>query len=214
VPFPRAHQRITWFGDAWQQQEEWSTGLRVDGTVPPTLAQLQALDDAFSTHIMSSGFMSISTPVRYVGLKVAPQDVNGLYGDGQAKEFLRPSVQTGVPGIGLPQATVVATLTTDTPRGLANEGRMYLPSTSNLPASDGRLSGQTVVGIRDAVIAFINAVDAVGIGSVSVFSKGTPMLPNGVARDVTGVRIGRVVDTQRRRRNSIPELYIAGVTNP
>ncbi len=210
MPFPSAHQRIVWFGDGWTQQEEWSTGLRVNGTVPPTAAQLEALDNAFAP-LMNSLNIFVTNSVRYLGVKVAPQDVNGLYGvDGQARERLRETPIIGGGQGGLPQATIVATLTTATPRGLANEGRMYLPATGRTAGADGRIAEGMANGIRQDIITFIAAVEAVGIGTVSIFSKGTPTQPGGAVRDVTGVRIGRVIDTQRRRRNSIAELYVSG----
>lgn len=214
MPFPNAHLRVSWFGDGWAQQEEWSTGLRLDSTAMPSDAQMQALDAAFGA-LFTNPNLAITSSVRYLGLKVAPQDVNGRYpADAQSKEFLRATpLQTNGAG-GLPQATLAATLTTATPRGLANEGRMYLPATVIQPAADGRVSTGIAEDYMEAVITFINAVNDVGVGLVTVFSAGTPKTPVGAKREVTGVRVGRVVDTQRRRRNSIAELYVsAGLGN-
>lgn len=206
MPFPRPHLRVTWFGDAWAQQEEWSTGLRLDGTTLPTPSQLEALDTAFAILFSGPG-VAPANGVRYLGVKVAPQDVNGKYGaEGQAVEYIRPAPLTANFGTGLPQATMVATLTTATPRGLANEGRMYLPATVHRAAPDGRVVEGVATDLLSAMQNFLPAVDAVGIGQVTVFSATRA----GAARDVTGVRIGRVVDTQRRRRNRIAELYVSG----
>lgn len=210
MPFPRPHLKVTFFGDGWSQQEEWSTGLRLDGQTMPTDAQMTSLENAFVALFGNSALVT-SQHVRYLGCKVAPQDVSGLYGaDGNAKEKLRTTPLAGTGTGGLPQATVVATLTTASPRGLANEGRMYLPSTGMLPIADGRVMATTATGVATAVVTFLNAVDAIGIGNVAVFSK----TREGAARDVTGVRVGRVIDTQRRRRNHIPELYVTAATNP
>jgi hypothetical protein len=214
MPFPNAHLRVTWFGDGWASQEEWSTGLRINGIAMPSAAQLDSLDAAFAA-LFSNPNIVTTRAVRYLGVKVAPQDVNGLYGaSGVAKEKLRATPLATTNAGGLPQATMVATLTTATPRGLANEGRMYLPATTLVPADDGRIVAGIAESYRDAVVTFINAVDAVGLGPVSVFSKGTPKTPGGAVRDVTGVRLGRVVDTQRRRRNRIPEMYVSAATGP
>lgn len=215
MPYPSAHLRVAWFGDGWSQQEEWSTGLRIDGTTMPTDAQMTSLDSAFAVLIATSA-LATSNAVRYLGVKVSPQDADGLYGAGTAKEKIRSTVQVGnSANTGLPQSTVVATLTTATPRGPANEGRMYLPATSNTAGVDGRMLSATAVSINSAVVTFINSVNAIGIGQVSVFSKGTPLSPGGAKRPVTGVRTGRVIDTQRRRRNRITELYVsAAVGNP
>ena len=215
MPFPNPHLRVTWFGDGWSQQEEWSTGLRINGVVMPTDAQMTSLDSAFSA-LFADAALSTSGAVRYLGCKVAPQDVNGLYGNtGVAKEKIRATPQAlPTTATGLPQATVVATLTTATPRGRANEGRMYLPATWKVASADGRISSGDATAIATAVVTFINAVDAVGLGAVSVFSKGNLLTPAGAVRDVKGVRIGRVIDTQRRRRNRIAEMYVLAATAP
>ena len=209
MPFPNAHTRITWFGDAYSQQEEWSTGVRLNGVAAPSPAQLDSLDAAFAA-LFSSGALETSGAVRYLGVKSAPQDVAGLY-PANASALIKLRAQPlvgGSQGMGLPQATIVATLTTATPRGLANEGRMYLPATAHTPTIEGRISSAQATAVASAVVTFVNAVDAVGIGTVSVFSK----VLAGAVRDVTGVRIGRVIDTQRRRRNRIPELYVRAST--
>lgn len=203
MTYPSSHLRVTWFGDAWMQQEEWSTGLRLDGTTLPTTAQMDALDTAFQT-LFSSSAAKTSYGARYWGVKVAPQNSEGLYGEtGQAVEKIRPAVHFTANSGGLPQATLAVTLTTGTLRGLANEGRMYLPATSHLPSDDGRITLAQADALRSVVVDFIVAVNAVGLGPVTVFSK----VGTGAKRAVNGVRVGRVIDTQRRRRNQISEEY-------
>jgi hypothetical protein len=174
----------------------------------PTPAQLTSLDNAFASLFSNNG-LSVVAAIRYLGVKVSPQNADGLYGgDANAVEKIRAAPLVG-PGVGgLPQATIVASLKTATPRGLANEGRMYLPSSSRMPEVNGRLPSSTAEVIANLVATFISSVNAVGLGDVTVFSK----TREGAARKVTGVRLGRVVDTQRRRRNQITELYVDATT--
>jgi hypothetical protein len=175
----------------------------------PSAAQLTSLDNAFAT-LFSGTSLSVLSAVRYLGLKVSPQNVEGQYGGDSvnAVEKLRTTPLVGAGAAGLPQATIVASLKTAMPRGLANEGRMYLPASARMPDATGRLPVQTAEQIASAVATFVSSVNAVGLGNVTVFSK----TREGAARAVTGVRLGRVVDTQRRRRNQIAELYVDATT--
>jgi hypothetical protein len=210
MPFPRAHTRIAWSGIGWNSQEEWSTGLRLDSVAVPTAAQMSSLSAAFVT-LYNSAALQTSSGLTYLGLKAAPVTVDGKYPAGaSAVEWVHPTgIGTSHPS-GLPQATIAVTFTTATKRGLANEGRMFLPATSLTPSSDGRITNAQATSIANAVVSFVNAVDAVGVGSATVFSQ----VREGAARDITGVRVGRVIDTQRRRRNNIAEMYVTAATGP
>jgi hypothetical protein len=203
---------LAFSGDAWSQQEEWSTGLRIDGVAMPTPAQMTSYDTAFAA-LFSSSALQTAAQVRYLGVKASPQNVDGKYGaEGLSVERLRPTPLDGGTGGALPQATIAATLTTITPRGAANEGRMYLPATAMKPAGDGRITVAEALAIANAVATFLSAVNNAGAGRATVFSKGTPTAPGGAARQILAVRVGRVIDTQRRRRNQIAELYVANAT--
>lgn len=217
MAFPSPHLRVTWFGDAWNSVEEWSTGLRIDGETMPDATQMTALDTAFNALYVNTA-LGTSGGTRYLGLKVAPQTEDGLYGDGvNSLEKIRVTPTAGPGLVGVPQNTIAATLTTALSRGLANEGRMYLPCTNHKAAVDGRITIVQAEAIRAAMITFLDAVNDVGIGRITVYSRGRKeggTYGPGAAHAVTGVRIGRVIDTQRRRRNHLAEEYVTGVISP
>jgi hypothetical protein len=54
-------------------------------------------------------------------------------------------------------------------------------------------------------VALIGAINGAGAGPVSVGSS----LGAGSLLPVNGIRLGKVVDTQRRRRNAIAEEYVS-----
>lgn len=120
------------------------------------------------------------------------------------------AVSTGVPlvGAGVPsqplQCATVWSLLTGIP-GRSYRGRMYWPkwtgtvnaqfrnsSVNDSMAQNAALFINTIAGASVAGATFVPAVASVTLGEV------TP---------VTSLRIGNVIDTQRRRRDNNPETY-------
>lgn len=109
------------------------------------------------------------------------------------------------PGASVPgQLTLAVTLTTGLTRGRGHAGRFYPPSGhgSSVPSTDGRVSIGAAQSHGITAKALINSINAINAGKVVVLS----VLDQKVV-EVTGVAVGRVVDTQRRRRSSLPEDY-------
>lgn len=210
MPYPAPHVYVTWFGDAFGEVENWQVGLRIAAPfVPPTTDELEALDAAFAT--LLSANVAFPAGRRYLGVKVAPQDVNGRYPDGvDAVEYLRPTPVSGGSGAGYPQIALVLSMRTARSRGYASNGRMYIPSSLGITAGTGLISAADAGNAATAGATFIGAVNAVGIGIASVMST----VGTGRSEPITGVRVGRVMDTQRRRRNQLPETYTEPVPVP
>jgi hypothetical protein len=110
----------------------------------------------------------------------------------------------------LPQATIVLSLRTASSFGGGNFGRMYLPHTA-LPmiANSAVSEDSTTSALASAAADFLDAVTErinLDSGSVifpAVMSQGAT--PSG--KKITKVLVGRVTDTQRRRRNRLDEGY-------
>lgn len=119
-----------------------------------------------------------------------------------------------VPGTGSmagpPQCTIAISLTTPYLRGLAHAGRIYPPS-AVMVESDGRNSAVPTGNSATAAALLIGAINSSNGGQVVVYSG----VRGQTANVVNGVRVGRVVDTQRRRRRNLVEDYqvhvIAGI---
>jgi hypothetical protein len=238
VTYPNAHGYVSVIGSAYGGTEKWQFGFRIDpapvgnqATADTIAPYVQAWWKATAPYVAGVDRFGSLTTHTLDEVKVAQIDVDGKYklDVPSASHFFVPVlVGTDAPAAGqLPQGTVVATLTTALPRGLASKGRIFLPPSSEyLPGADGRIPVGGADHLRDSVLKLIRAIngDAL-VGNVTVFSRGRGVpaynadkhrveytFPNpGSKQIVTGVRVGRVVDTQRRRRRSLLETPEAGV---
>jgi len=209
--YPNEHKLLTASGTLFTGTlERWSFGLRFYDQPtfhPPTQAMVDACKPAFATWFDSAvtigGTHSLDT------LKLATIDVNGRYPAGHS-----PSIATFVPpefpavaAVGLPgQISMVVSLRTVKPRGIAHAGRIYLPPSSLQVGSDGRWSTAQALGAANATRTLLNALNLVtDLGDLAVFSD----VGAGDFEYVTGVRVGRVPDTVRRRRRQLVEDYQA-----
>lgn len=195
--------------------EIWACGVRSMGFVLPQY--LQGVSDAAAVAWRSwasgtgSGF-SIDSTIDKVTTRVI--SVAGLSTD--IAESAVPAgagggVSTNVPN----QCTVVLSLLTGKP-GRGNRGRMYLPTLSLSIGSKGRLNtgaAALMLGPAKKLIDDLNLALQVGPTSsdnrIGIQSKVGPH-----ATQVTEVRMGDVVDTQRRRRDALVENYATASVNP
>lgn len=108
------------------------------------------------------------------------------------------------------QSALAISMTTGFSRGPAHRGRYYLPMPSVQilpdgtvnPAFTAQILGTTKVFIEG--LADVPGVDIATSPTPAVFSR---KLGSPAHRTITGVAIGKVLDTQRRRRRSLPENY-------
>lgn len=232
--FSEQHFYLTAIGDCYGQAERWQFGLRMTlVAVTPDTPQTVTLDLAddvqnwFTSGGAADGFGAPSTH-RLTELKGALIGTDGKYVPGTTSysHFYLPPVVTGnsAPSGQVPQSTIAATLTTGVPRGLASKGRIYLPPSIRYvpdPAT-GLISTTAADQLANSVKNLIAGINGSAyVDAVQVMSQGRGVkvenvakkrydwtYPNeGVSSPVTGVRVGRVVDTQRRRRRQLVENY-------
>lgn len=103
---------------------------------------------------------------------------------------------------GPPQCTVALSLTTSLSRGPAHLGRVF-PPTAALVDVTGRVGTGQTPGMASAFKDLIIALNTANTGKVVVYSGTRGQW----VQQVLGVRCGRVVDTQRRRRRNLLEEY-------
>ena len=71
--------------------------------------------------------------------------------------------------------------------------------------ADGRIDPGEVTVVKNAFNTLLTDLNAIDAGfKVAVMSRKAGAA---IGRNVTGVEIGRVLDTQRRRRNKLAEAY-------
>jgi len=107
-----------------------------------------------------------------------------------------------------PQTAIVASLRTSTPGG-SGRGRLYWPAMGATLNTNGRLVTPTSVNFAGDMVTYLNSIrdilatnfPLIGF-NLAVRSKATRSTPH-----VTRIQVGNVLDTQRRRRDSLPESY-------
>jgi hypothetical protein len=227
--YDRPHYLFSIGGTAVSALEEWQTGLRFAPNAGQTEAALLDALDQISVEDMFNDFapiiantdslMSYPKTLVLTFAKLAVIKPDGHYA-GSPKLF-----EGNVPGANpvnstaVPQVAWVATLGTGHQFGMAQRGRMYWPVPISIPSTLDGATGQVPQahcdGFRDAVAAAITQSE----GEVSttlvpafaaVMSKSggvaAPQAP-GTTNPITEVSVGRVLDTQRRRRGELTELY-------
>ena len=199
--------------------EEWSTGffLGEENEDAPDPTQ-QTADDilaAFTTFFTHADTRIAST-YKLTQCKVAKLDDNGQTISGKVF-YANPSgtVSGAVNGVVIPpQLALVVTLRSDRPRGKASKGRMYLPGiTPNFDTGTGKIQASHITGIADNLKIFFDALvgDADIPGELILAAKSSGPLEIIPAQNdyVETIRVGDVMDTQRRRRNQLVETYTA-----
>lgn len=223
----RPHILTTWGGQRGTSDEIWSNSLRwvTNGTDPAALQDLAiAWNPIFSAALLAhvpleaSGYDS-STFVDWIKInavgadgKQYSQTTNVMY----AGEHFTRTAGTRPPGPF--QLATVISFTTAIQRGRAARGRLFVPCGYKSAGFDGG-TGLMAAGDAQAMAtqwaAFIEDLDN-NEGPDFADLRAAVLSPLGTDpgnwREIRGCRVGRVYDTQRRRRNQLSEQYGATVT--
>lgn len=205
-----AHTRVQLLGTLIDGAEEWSCSFSTVNPGGGAIADVADLSLTAAT-LFQSEFWGISSiegtfpnSVYFIGARVTQMDASGA--TMASAETLLSTPTNGTQTEALPpQCAIVVSLVTGFP-GARGRGRMYLP-TPGIVAVDTR--GRITAASRDEIAArmrdFFNQWNS---------DPGT--FPVAVASDVgeqvatvNSIRVGNIVDTQRRRRDQLPEVYKA-----
>lgn len=209
------HYLLTWGGQLLEA-EEWSNSLRIipGPDVAPTVGEAQAaLDElvpVISAYVESASYSSAAV---LNWIKLNPIGPDGRYIYPVTVEWQAPdNTINGTAGVYAPQLAVVVSLRTAIGRGRASRGRYFLPLQPNL-GTNGRMTGVQTQTLADDAASFLEQINGVlateAQGAVvGVLSElGNP----GPASAVLRTLVGDVLDTQRRRRNQLPENYAESI---
>lgn len=208
--------RITLSGTMWGGAEEWSTGffLGQEGSDAAELPQagLDLIRDSWAT-FFSHGLSWISNQYTFTQAKSALIDATGhTILESVKYSYPTGSVVGGTTSGHFPsQCSLVVTLQSDRPRGIASKGRMYLPGIAGGVNGGGKLDSDRVNSIANNLKTFFDSM----VGSFDIADqlilagKARSALLAGTAQNdyVETMKVGDVVDTQRRRRNGLSESY-------
>ena len=183
--------------------ESWSIGMHFttsEATLTPA-ADLKATTESFLTGLGSGrhataklSFIKFNEIDHATGKYVDQTGSNAYY-------YPTPFQPAGGTASQIPQASTCATLKTAQARGRGHSGRIYLPGYTPV-GTTGHLSSPDSLGLANVVANYINSIALLDGSTPVVWSKiGDLVVP------LTGVKIGSIVDTQRRRRSSLAEVY-------
>jgi hypothetical protein len=221
MAFDREHVLLTWGGEL-PGKETWTCSLRcaptsiVPGAVNISDGDLDGLMASYVPAVKAFHARASTKIFTYASLlwvKAAAIDQNGKYKVGQVsvKEEQFAAVNGGGTSPGVPnQVALAVSLTTALPRGYGHAGRFYLPMPTTVPdASDGLITTGDADSVRGSVKTFLESIaDVPGIDTdISPEPVVMSRHGSGSTHKITGCKIGRVLDTQRRRRRSLPENY-------
>lgn len=144
-----------------------------------------------------------------VGVKVAAKSTAGL---DLAAPYVYEAVTDHVGGstTTIPQSTVVLSLRSGQSFGKGNYGRMYLPHTRlGLVSGTPKSNEATTDLVVEAAVTWLNETtdDINGATTAILFPAIMSQAGSGQGKGVTSLAVGDVVDTQRRRRNRLTEVY-------
>lgn len=209
-PYSAEHFYVQW-GGKLPGNEQWSCGVRMQNKGGGGLADRAALLPAVSAAILAMHTdpnVQIAGPAKLSFVKANMISTSGDYVEDVSGEIVHADVAGGggaaqkYPN----QVALAVSLTTGFTRGPAHRGRFYLPLPNETLDTVGVITAGALGPTETALEAWLTAMNAAhAYWEVAVFSRkaGAP-----AKRKVTGIEIGRVLDTQRRRRRSLLEQYV------
>lgn len=213
------HLLLTFGGTLGTSDEDWQCGIRFikrAGLIGPDPVTPNASD---AGELLNDSVDKIADWWNNINVGVGSNAVlrwakcAAIGGNGRYLFDTDPKVHDydpGVPGQGSTRAypfQVSKTLSfkTDRNRGRATNGRIYLPSPSNLVDTNTGLVSVDQAEV-DHHAAFIRDLQTSGVDSQT-----TPAVVSSSSEEwalITRVRVGNVLDTQRRRRAQLTETYL------
>lgn len=203
MPNYAEHVLLRW-GGKLASVETWSCGIRLGGGPGSNdLGAAESITEAAAEPVQDFWEATHTGLSSLDWVKANAIGSNGKYVSDTTNEFTyTPPVTKGGSTFLPPQCALVVSLRTAKSRGRGHAGRFYIPTAASGVAGDGRISQIGAQSFAESAAAFIQSINRILPGyRVAVFSEFDQIREN-----VTHVRVGRVIDTQRRRRTSIAEL--------
>lgn len=215
MPYTSTHHLLS-FGGTLPGEEQFTMGLRLLGLGSPSqeaeVTAVNAYADALKMWWGSSPVISAGAALAWVKLNQI-----GLDGKYTRNYTNRVDIATPLVGGGGPvrfpnQISLVASLLTNSSRGLAHKGRIFFPSPglNSQIETDGRVPAALSLTNASSIASLLNTLNGVTAATVVVMSN----VREGAVKTVRGVEVGRVLDTMRSRRSSLDEDHQGATTDP
>lgn len=170
---------------------------------------LEALTDEYITMVNTSDVWWADYSLLQ-GIKVAAIGTDGHYLTDPRIVDLGSGTDGTAAGV-VPQTTMVLSLRSGSSLGTGNYGRMYLPHCGMALVSGGPYAASTgVTGLANAAQTFLQDITAaINVDLTAVVRpRIMSQAGSGSQKVIERVAVGRVIDTQRRRRNRLTEEYV------
>lgn len=208
MPYPFRSALLA-FGGNLYGAETWTMTLRL--TPPAAIgdqAAWQAACNAVHAKINTWWVSGVSgAGATFLWTKLNEIKIDGKYA--QPYTIRKDNTAAQTPGSASnypPQVSLVATLETGVTRGNACRGRMFFPIPRGGIGQDGRISAAAASEFAGQVKTLLDDINSVDPDMrVHVMSPGGIKDTAGRQRIVTGVSVGRVLDTMRSRRAQLLE---------
>lgn len=192
--------KLVW-GGTMGTTEQWSCSLHglADDGAGPSISTIEGIVSAYQTNVGAgiNAYAKLAT----IKLNFVTASDHYVTPDTPITHDVIPPV-AGVGNQGAFQDALCISTMTAAPRGLASKGRWYNPVGPQSVGVSGQIDFGTATDMAAAALNYLEALKGAGFAPQVYSVKGA------TGRPITGVRVGRVVDTQRRRRRSVPEAYV------
>lgn len=204
-----AHIRIDLLGTLCSGAEKWSMGF---STAPPgggALADLENLAITASTLFQADvwGTSTINdygaVTSKFLGARASQLTAAGKV-TASAESILASPSTAGNTLAMPPQSSVVVSLRTGL-SGPRHRGRMYFPALgSTALTATGRLQPAARDSLASAMQLFFDDWN----DDPTTFTASVASNAGQFVEAITSIKVGDVIDTQRRRRDALPEAYV------
>lgn len=214
TPFTRFVMGGTTDPGTLTQSEIWACsismmhGTELDGPIPLPMTWLNEIQAGVKTWFQSANAM-ISTKSQLTYLKANTIGPNGKYLDPTTANTYTYSV----PGVGSVAPTTPSicscclSWTTPRLRGPGSHGRIFPPNNATSGAAtliiNSTVQGNLITSSK-ALLTVLQNLSGTQTGMPCIASN-----VDGTIQPITGVRIGNVLDVQRRRKDALRETYVS-----
>lgn len=210
------HLKLVFRGTVLNTPEEWSISLKFKSDAPfdidPGTGNIHAdqILDAGQAYFAAARF---SQWMQWEEWRAYNIGTNGLMdGNPRVEPLASADFVKGTGALKYPPQVSVCVTTVGTERGPARFGRWFLPCPALSITSDHRLSQADATEYAEASSTF--AKDVSGAIDIPTSQANAPLINvsnigTGTNQEVDHIEVGRVLDTQRRRRNQLLEERVS-----
>jgi hypothetical protein len=207
--FDAEHVYLQW-GGKLPGGEAWSCGLRMAAVTPGNLindaaflASAKPIIQAF--HTSNSTAIAAAAKLSFLKVNVIKADGHYKFDTTQETTYADIAGGGGAAATHPNQITLAVSLLTGFSRGPAHRGRFYYPMPTHTLDANGLIDATSANNIKTVAQTMVDGLNGITSNlDVAVFSRKSGAATH---RVVTACSVGRVMDTQRRRRRKQTELY-------